>query len=68
MTRSAILCGPVAEGFIPLPEALVRVSLPLPLEIVATDISQGDNEDARSPGRGGGWGMRNASGRKQEAW
>jgi len=45
---------------------LVEVSLPLPLEIVATDISQSGNEGARRGGRGGGSGIKNASGRKQE--
>ena len=53
---------------IPLAEALVGVSLPLPLGMVATDMSQGDNVGAGAVGEGGGWETKNASGRKQEVW
>lgn len=53
---------------VPLAEALVRLSLPLPLGIVATDRSQGYNEGGRGLNRGGGWRIKNASCRKQEAW
>lgn len=44
----------------------MRVSLPLPLEIIATDLSQSGNEGARRPGEGSGRGKKNASGRRQE--
>jgi len=43
---------------------MVRVSLPLPLGVVATGISQGGNMGARISGRGGGWGIKNAGYRK----
>jgi len=33
---------------VPLPEALLRMSLPLPGEIVTTDVSRCGNEGARS--------------------
>lgn len=52
---------------VPLAEALVRVSPPLPLGIVAADMSQGFNEGTRGPDRGGRSGIKNAGGRKQEA-
>jgi len=57
---------PLADRCVPLLETLVEVSLPLPLEIVATDIFQSGNEGAGRQGRGVGWGIKNASGRKQE--
>jgi len=48
---------------------LVGVSLPLPLEIVATDIFQSGNEGAKLPRvREGRWGIKNGGDRKQETW
>jgi len=40
---------------VPLAEALVGVSLPLSLGMVATDMSQDDNVGAIGVGEGGGW-------------
>lgn len=58
------MCVLFAKRCVRLPEALVRVSVPLPLEIVVTDISQGGNEGPRGSGGGSGWGIKNASGKK----
>jgi len=44
------------------------VSLPLRLGAVATGISQGDNGGAGIWGRGGGWGIKNASCGRQKDW
>jgi len=44
------------ERGVPLVEALVGVSLPLSLGMVATDMSQDDNVGAMGVGEGGGWG------------
>ena len=43
---------------IPLPEALVGLSLPLLWEIVTLDVSAYGNESARIFVRGGGWVMK----------
>jgi len=51
---------------IPLPEALLRMSLPLPGKIVTTDVSRCDNEDSRSVSTGGGWAIKNARNQERE--
>ena len=58
---------PLAIGLIvPLPEALGRLPLPLPREIVTTDVSLGGNVGAWGSGRGGGCEIKNARCRKIE--
>jgi len=45
----------LANSIVPLPEALVRPSLPPSPEIVATDISRDDNGGASGGIGGGRW-------------
>ena len=53
MTKPCSL--PVVGSDVPLWEALKEALLPLSHEIVGTDPSHGDNEDACCRLRGGGW-------------
>jgi len=52
-------------SLVPLPEALVRVPLPLPGEIVTAAVSPCDNEGAWKSGTGGGRATKNARCGKQ---
>ena len=55
------------QCLVPLPEALLRMSLPLPGKIVTTDVSRCGNGGAKAyECRGGGWGMKNARNRERE--